>query len=213
MTTDIQLKIENLTKHYPLVKGLFRKQVGSVQAIDDVDLTIQVGETLGLVGESGCGKTTMGRIVTRLLNPTDGQILFRAQDELTDITHVSQKDMKSIRRHMGMVFQDPYSSLNPRMNVRDIISEPLILHNAASGKELKQRVGELLEMVGLKPDHQNRFPHAFSGGQRQRIAIARALALGPKFIVADEPVSALDVSVQAQVLNPAGRHAHDRTSS
>ena len=195
------ITVRDITLHYPIYKGIIRRQVGTVQAVDGIDLTIDHGEILGLVGESGCGKTSVGRLITRLVDPTAGDILFRINGELKDITRFSETEMKSVRRHMGMVFQDPLSSLNPRLNVRDIVGEPLILHNIARGKEVDARVGALLEMVGLRAEHQSRFPHAFSGGQRQRIAIARALSTEPAFIVADEPVSALDVSVQSQVLN------------
>ena len=198
---DVGVRVKEMTLHYPIYKGILRRKVGTVQAVDDVDLTIYRGEIIGLVGESGCGKTSVGRLITRLVDPTAGSIQFRMNGELQDITNIPEPSMKGVRRHMGMVFQDPQSSLNPRLNVRDIVGEPLILHNIARGKEVDAHVGRLLEMVGLRAEHQSRFPHAFSGGQRQRIAIARALSTEPAFLVADEPVSALDVSVQSQVLN------------
>ncbi|WP_322501386.1 dipeptide ABC transporter ATP-binding protein [Streptomyces rochei] len=192
------LVAEGLTKHFP-VKGGFpiRRTVGHVQAVDGIDLTVHSGESFGLVGESGCGKSTTGRLITRLLEPTGGKILYKGQD----ITHAKRKGLAPIRSEIQMIFQDPYSSLNPRQTVGKIISGPMEINgiNPAGGRE--KRVRELLEIVGLNPEHYNRFPHEFSGGQRQRIGVARALALEPKLIVADEPVSALDVSIQAQVVN------------
>ncbi|AZP20203.1 ABC transporter ATP-binding protein [Streptomyces aquilus] len=195
---DPLLVVEGLTKHFP-VKGGFpiRRTVGAVQAVDGIDLTVNVGESFGLVGESGCGKSTTGRLITRLLEPTAGKISYRGKD----ITHASRKELAPIRSEIQMIFQDPYSSLNPRQTVGKIISGPMEINdiNPEGGRE--KRVRELLEIVGLNPEHYNRFPHEFSGGQRQRIGVARALALEPKLIVADEPVSALDVSIQAQVVN------------
>ncbi|MFI8441390.1 ABC transporter ATP-binding protein [Streptomyces rochei] len=192
------LVAEGLTKHFP-VKGGFpiRRTVGHVQAVDGIDLTVRSGESFGLVGESGCGKSTTGRLITRLLEPTGGKILYKGQD----ITHAKRKGLAPIRSEIQMIFQDPYSSLNPRQTVGKIISGPMEINgiDPAGGRE--KRVRELLEIVGLNPEHFNRFPHEFSGGQRQRIGVARALALEPKLIVADEPVSALDVSIQAQVVN------------
>ncbi|MFG2788659.1 ABC transporter ATP-binding protein [Streptomyces sp. NPDC048419] len=192
------LEVSGLTKHFP-VKGGFpiRRTIGAVQAVDGIDLTVHVGESFGLVGESGCGKSTTGRLITRLLEPTAGKISYRGQE----ITHASRKQLAPIRSEIQMIFQDPYSSLNPRQTVGKIIAGPMEINgvNPAGGRE--KRVRELLEIVGLNPEHYNRFPHEFSGGQRQRIGVARALALEPKLIVADEPVSALDVSIQAQVVN------------
>ena len=197
----ILLEVRNLKKYFPIQKGFFRKVVGHVRAVDGVDFFIREGETLGLVGESGCGKTTTGRLILRAIEPTEGEVLFRKNGELVNIANIPPQEMKSFRRDMQIIFQDPFSSLSPRMTVMDIVGEPLEIHGIARGAELKSMIRELLEAVGLKAQHMNRYPYAFSGGQRQRIGIARALALRPKLIVADEPVSALDVSIQAQVLN------------
>ncbi len=191
------LKIENLKEYYPVRKGFFGK-TGYVKALDDVSFEVNDGEVFGIVGESGCGKSTLGLAITKLIEPTGGQIILNGED----ITHFNAQRMRPIRRQMQMVFQDPYASLNPRMSVRDIIKEPMIIHHLApSQKEMNERVVELLRQVGLDDYHANRYPHQFSGGQRQRIGIARALAVDPKLIIADEPVSALDVSIQSQVLN------------
>ena len=198
---DVLLEVRNLKMHFPIQKGVFRRTVGHVRAVDGVDFSLRSGETLGLVGESGCGKTTTGRLILRALEATEGQVLFRRAGEMVDITTLSKAEMIALRREMQIIFQDPFSSLNPRMTVSEIVAEPLVIHRVASGAALKRSVQELLEAVGLKAQHLNRYPYAFSGGQRQRIGIARALALRPKLIVADEPVSALDVSIQAQVLN------------
>ncbi|GGY90033.1 ABC transporter ATP-binding protein [Streptomyces poonensis] len=193
------LEVGGLVKHYPLTQGvLFRKQVGAVRAVDGVDFTLLKGETLGIVGESGCGKSTLARLLVQLERPTQGTIRYRGED----ITGLSGRALKAVRRDIQMVFQDPYTSLNPRMTVGDIVGEPYEIHPEAAPKgDRRRRVRELLEVVGLNPEHVNRYPHQFSGGQRQRIGIARGLALRPGIIVADEPVSALDVSVQAQVIN------------
>ncbi len=195
------LDVCDLRKHFPIIGGAFGRLLGRVRSVDGVSFDIQEGECLGLVGESGSGKTTLGRCILRAIEPTSGQVLFRLGDQTLDLCQVPHRELKPLRRHMQMIFQDPYSSLNPRMTVLDIVGEPLLVHGVRSRREREERVRELLAQVGLKPQHLRRYPHAFSGGQRQRIAIARALALHPKLIVADEPVSALDVSVQAQVLN------------
>ena len=197
----ILLEVRDLKKHFPIERGLLRRVVGYVRAVDGVSFAIREGETLGLVGESGCGKTTVGRLILRAMEPTAGQIYYRHRGEMVELTRVSRREMKPFRREMQIIFQDPFSSLSPRMTVMDIVAEPLRIHGVAKGDELRSRVRELLECVGMKVQHMNRYPYAFSGGQRQRIGIARALALNPRFIVCDEPVSALDVSIQAQVLN------------
>ena len=197
----ILLEVKGLRKYFPIRKGFFRRVAGHVRAVDGVDFFIREGETLGLVGESGCGKTTTGRTILRAYEPTAGEAWFRTNGEMVNVFQVPKNEMKALRREMQIIFQDPFSSLNPRMTVMDIVSEPLRIHGIAKGAELKSRVRELLEAVGLKAQHMNRYPYAFSGGQRQRIGVARALALRPKLIVCDEPVSALDVSVQAQTLN------------
>lgn len=191
------LEVRNLEKHYPVTAGVFSREVGRVQAVDGVSFDIQNGETLGLVGESGCGKTTVGRTLLRLEEPTGGEVLFEGQN----LAEASRNELRQLRRNIQMVFQDPMSSLNPRMTIRDIVGEPLAVHKIAKGEDLDARVISLLEKVGIPAAWRNRYPHEFSGGQRQRVGIARALALGPKLIVCDEAVSALDVSVQAQVLN------------
>jgi len=192
------LAVEDLQKYFPVTRGLiFQKEVAQVKAVDGVNFALEQGETLGVVGESGCGKSTMARCIARLLEPTGGKIIFEGRD----ITHLNRSDMRAVRRDMMMVFQDPYASLNARKRVGSIVGEPLEVHGIGSDQDRKRRVQELLEIVGLNPEHYNRFPHEFSGGQRQRIGIARALAINLKLIICDEPVSALDVSVQAQILN------------
>ena len=200
MSTPL-IEIKGLSKRFPIHSGLSRRVTGEVRAIDGIDLTIMRGETLGLVGESGCGKSTTGRAILRAIEPTGGEILFHDEAGTVDVAKLGRTDLKRIRRKMQMVFQDPYASLNPRMNVEEIIAEPLICLEHMSGKQRRERVIELLELVGLNVSYLLRYPHTFSGGQRQRIGIARALALEPDFVVCDEAVSALDVSVQAQVLN------------
>jgi oligopeptide/dipeptide ABC transporter ATP-binding protein len=198
LTGDELLVVDDVKKHFPVTRGIvFQKQIASVKAVDGVTFTLHQGETLGIVGESGCGKSTLARCIMRLLDPTGGRIVFDGRD----ITTLSRAAMRPVRREMMMIFQDPYASLNARKRVGFIIGEPLEVHGIGTAAEIKRRVQELLEIVGLNPEHYNRFPHEFSGGQRQRIGIARALAVNPKLIVCDEPVSALDVSVQAQILN------------
>jgi oligopeptide/dipeptide ABC transporter ATP-binding protein len=195
---DELLIVDNVKKYFPITRGIiFQKQVAQVQAVDGVSFSIKQGETLGIVGESGCGKSTLARCIVRLLDTTEGRIVFEGRD----ITKLSRAAMRPVRRQMTMIFQDPYASLNPRKRVGFIIGEALEVHKLGTPSEVKTRVQELLEVVGLNPEHYNRFPHEFSGGQRQRIGVARALAVNPKLIVCDEPVSALDVSVQAQILN------------
>jgi ABC-type oligopeptide transport system ATPase subunit len=192
------IEVRNLTKYFKVGTGLLRAGDGVVKAVDDVSFNIRAGETFGLVGESGCGKSTIGRCILRLIEPTSGEVRFSGRDLLS----LGAEALRRLRRDVQIIFQDPYSSLNPRMTVGQIIEEPLVIHNSGDARSgRRERVVELLKLVGLEPDHANRYPHEFSGGQRQRIGIARALALKPKFIVCDEPVSALDVSVQAQVVN------------
>jgi peptide/nickel transport system ATP-binding protein len=196
------LQVASLRKFFPIQKGFARRLVGHVRAVDDVSLLIQEGETLGLVGESGCGKTTTARCILRAMAPTSGRILFRARDgRVIDLAPLSRSELRPLRPEMQMIFQDPFGSLNPRMNLFDNVGEPLLVNGLRDRRARMDRVAELLELVGLRPEFMHRFPHAFSGGQRQRIGIARALATHPRLVVADEPVSALDVSVQAQVLN------------
>jgi oligopeptide/dipeptide ABC transporter ATP-binding protein len=191
------LEIRDLKKHFPVGDGLFSRGKGAVKAVDGVNLAVNEGETLGLVGESGCGKSTLGRTILRLIEPTGGEVIFQGKNLLA----LSQRELREMRREMQIIFQDPYASLNPRMRVGDIVGEGLEIHKLAKGKAKRDRVMELLHQVGLREDHYPRYPHEFSGGQRQRIGIARALAVSPRFIVCDEPVSSLDVSIQAQIIN------------
>ena len=194
---NVLLRVENLVKHFPIMRGIFQKQVGAVRAVDDISFEVKRGETLGLVGESGCGKSTTGRTVLQLFRPTSGSVYY----DNVDLTKLTGEDLRKMRRKMQMIFQDPYASLNPRMTVGEIIREPLLVHNVATEADANDRVKQLLELVRLNPSFTTRYPQEFSGGQRQRIGIARALALQPAFIVCDEPISALDVSIQAQVVN------------
>jgi len=196
------LEVCNLRKFFPIFsKGLFRRRIATVKAVNDVSFELRAGETLGLVGESGCGKTTCARTILRAMEPTGGQVWFNGRRKRVDLAAMPERDLKCLRTEMQMIFQDPFSSLNPRMSIENIVGEPLTIHRLARGRELTDRVAEMLRMVGLKPEHMRRYPHEFSGGQRQRIGIARALIMRPSLVVADEPVSALDVSVQAQVIN------------
>jgi oligopeptide transport system ATP-binding protein len=195
---NVLLSVDNLVKHFPITRGIIiQKQVAAVHAVDDISFNIRRGETLGLVGESGCGKSTTGRTILQLYRPTSGSVVFDG----VDLVKLQGEDLRKMRRKMQMIFQDPYASLNPRMTVGEIIGEPLVIHRVAGNKEINERVEQLLELVGLNPAFANRYPHEFSGGQRQRIGVARALSLQPSFIVCDEPISALDVSIQAQVVN------------
>jgi len=199
MTTEneILVRVENLKKYFPITRGVFQRHVGDIKAVDGISFFVRRSETLGLVGESGCGKTTTGRTLLQLYRPTEGHVYFEGQD----LSEMKGEQLRRMRRRMQMIFQDPYASLNPRMTIGSIIGEPLEVHNIAKGKEKRERVQELLRLVGLNPYFINRYPHEFSGGQRQRIGVARALALNPDFIVCDEPVSSVDVSIQAQIVN------------
>jgi oligopeptide transport system ATP-binding protein len=194
---NVLLQVDDLVMHFPIYRGVIQRQVGAVRAVDGVSFDIKRGETLGLVGESGCGKSTTGRAILQLYRPTAGSVHF----EDVDLVHLKGEDLRKMRRKMQMIFQDPYASLNPRMTVADIVGEPLMVHNVGTGREIEERVNHLLELVNLNPSFAGRYPHEFSGGQRQRIGVARALALQPSFIICDEPISALDVSIQAQVVN------------
>ncbi len=193
----VLLKVDGLVKHFPILAGVFQKQVGVVHAVDGITFDIYSGETFGLVGESGCGKSTAGRTILQLYRPTAGHVYFDG----TDLAKLKGEELRSMRQRVQMIFQDPYASLNPRMTIRDIVGEPLLVHGISKGKQAEERVNQLLDLVRLNPGFAGRFPHEFSGGQRQRIGVARALALNPDFIVCDEPISALDVSIQAQVIN------------
>ena len=196
------LEVKNLCKYFPVRRGLLMRTIGNVKAVDDVSFYIHQGETLGLVGESGCGKTTAGRCILRGIDPTSGNVLFiKSPEQIIDIAKLNNAGMKPLRRDLQMIFQDPFSSLNPRWTLQEIVGEPLLVNGMAKGKELEEQVADLLVRVGLRPEYMRRYPHAFSGGERQRIGIARALATRPKLVIADEPVSALDVSVRAQTLN------------
>ncbi len=202
MPTDYILEVNNLKQHFPIRGGILQRVVGQIRAVDGVSLAVKRNEVLGVVGESGCGKTTLGRTILRLYKPTAGEVWYRkADNDRINVADLSSRQLKALRREMRMIFQDPFSSLNPRRTVKELIGEPLVIHNVAKGKAMEERVGDLMLEVGLDPNYMERYPHEFSGGQRQRIGIARTLALSPRLIIADEPVSALDVSVQAQVLN------------
>ena len=203
--SKVLLQVKGLKKHFPIYKGIFRRVAEYVKAVDNVSFTVHSGETVGLVGESGCGKTTVGRMIMAAYRPTSGEIWFQPPDgqARVNLAELTSREIRPLRRHIQMVFQDPFASLNPRMTVREILAEPLVVNRVARGRKLEDRVRGLVELVGLQTHHLNRYPHAFSGGQRQRISIARALALYPRLVVADEPTSALDVSVQAQILNLA----------
>ncbi|MBN2549676.1 MAG: dipeptide ABC transporter ATP-binding protein [Anaerolineales bacterium] len=199
---NLILEVKGLQKHFPIRAGIFSSVKGKVKAVDGVNFYLRPGEVLGLVGESGCGKTTTGRMIVRVIEPTAGEIRFKDRDRgWVDLARLDRREMHPSRKNIQMIFQDPYASLDPRMTILRIISEPLTSNNLASGKELEERVASIMEIVGLRPEYMSRYPHAFSGGQRQRIGIARALVSGPQLVVADEPVSALDVSIQAQILN------------
>ena len=194
---DVILEVKDLKMHFPIYRGVVQRQVGAVHAVDGISFDIRRGETLGLVGESGCGKSTTGRTILQLYKATSGSVMYNG----TDLISLRKEEMRKMRRHMQMIFQDPYASLNPRMTINDIIGEPLLIHNVARGAEISKKVAELLELVRLNPAFASRYPHEFSGGQRQRIGVARALALNPELIICDEPISALDVSIQAQIVN------------